>query len=65
MNTYFFKISIFVLKGILFSCNESNKSDSTTINKISEKYNASIETRVDSLLKLMTLEEINTMGFGM
>jgi beta-glucosidase len=57
MNTYFFKISIFVLTGILFSCNESNKSDSTTINKISEKYNASIETRVDSLLKLMTLEE--------
>jgi beta-glucosidase len=57
MNTYLFKISIFVLTAILFSCNESNKSDSTTINKISEKYNASIETRVDSLLKLMTLEE--------
>ncbi len=57
MNTYLFKISIFVLTAILFSCNESNKSDLTTSNKISEKYNASIETRVDSLLKLMTLEE--------
>jgi beta-glucosidase len=57
MNTYLFKISIFVLTGILFSCNESNKSDLTTSNKISEKYNASIESKVDSLLKLMTLEE--------
>lgn len=57
MNKYIYIISIFVLTGILLSCNESIKNDSLASNLISENYNESIESKVDSLLKLMTLEE--------
>lgn len=57
MNTYTFKISIIVLTAIFISCDKHKNRDLLALNTDVPVTQMSIESRIDSLLKLMTLEE--------
>lgn len=57
MNKYIFNIAAIAALGIFVSCKKQNPDELSSNTGTSKTYNPAIEARVDSLLKLMTIEE--------